>query len=417
MRRRFSPLSVYLALRSGEALCFSLIFTVDMIYQVTVVGLSPLQLVLVGTILEATVFLFEIPTGVLADLKSRRLSVVIGYALIGLGFVVEGARPAFWAVVVAQFGYGLGYTFTSGATEAWLSDEIGEQNLGEAFLRGSKVSRVAGLIALPLAVVAGSIRVQVPVVIGGAALMLLAAGLWFTMSEEGFAPTPAEERTTWQMMAKTLTGARAQVARQPTLLFLLGIGLFWGLYSEGYDRLWTKHILEDMQLGFLGGIAPVIWISVSHAVGTVVDIVATHVAQRRVDTSQPVAMGRALAFSAAGIVLGLAGFALTRSVWAALACSLFIGALRTVSGPLQSAWMNLRIDDPQVRATVLSASGQVDAIGQVAGGPLVGVIGQTSVRLALLASAGLLAPVVPLYRKMIRSDNPVVAKDAPAPAE
>ena len=55
----------------------------------TVVGLSPLQMVLVGTILEISAFVFEIPTGIVADLYSRRVSVIIGFALVGIGFSVQ----------------------------------------------------------------------------------------------------------------------------------------------------------------------------------------------------------------------------------------------------------------------------------------------------------------------------------------
>ena len=69
---------------------------------------------LVGTLLEASVFLFEVPTGVVADVYSRRLSVIIGYALIGLGFALEGIVPRFEAVLLAQVLWGVGYTFTSG---------------------------------------------------------------------------------------------------------------------------------------------------------------------------------------------------------------------------------------------------------------------------------------------------------------
>jgi DHA3 family tetracycline resistance protein-like MFS transporter len=47
----------------------------------------------VGTVLEVAVFLFEIPTGLLSDLKSRRLSVIIGFLFVGFGFLVEGLFP------------------------------------------------------------------------------------------------------------------------------------------------------------------------------------------------------------------------------------------------------------------------------------------------------------------------------------
>lgn len=115
---RMQPYTVYLILQAAGALLFSLIFTVDMVYQVTVVGLTPLQLVLMGTILEVTIFLFELPTGIIADLRGRRLSIILGYVIMGAGFVVEGSLPFLWSVALAQVLWGLGYAFTSGATEA-----------------------------------------------------------------------------------------------------------------------------------------------------------------------------------------------------------------------------------------------------------------------------------------------------------
>jgi hypothetical protein len=72
----------------------------------------------VGTTLEGCIFLFEVPTGVVADVYSRRLSIIIGFFLIGAGFIVEGSFPVFGAVLLSQVFWGIGYTFTSGATES-----------------------------------------------------------------------------------------------------------------------------------------------------------------------------------------------------------------------------------------------------------------------------------------------------------
>jgi DHA3 family tetracycline resistance protein-like MFS transporter len=66
--------------------------------------------VLVGTVLEIAVLTFEVPTGVLADTYSRRVSVITGFFLIGAGFVLEGSVPVFGAVLVAQVIWGAGYT-------------------------------------------------------------------------------------------------------------------------------------------------------------------------------------------------------------------------------------------------------------------------------------------------------------------
>ncbi len=64
---------LYLALAFCQALIFTMCFTVTSLYAVTEANLTPLQLVLVGTALEAGCFLLEVPTGVLADVYSRRL--------------------------------------------------------------------------------------------------------------------------------------------------------------------------------------------------------------------------------------------------------------------------------------------------------------------------------------------------------
>ncbi len=132
--RKLDSYPVYLFLEGATSLIFAVVFTVNMVYQVTVAELNPLQLVLVGTTLELSVFIFEVTTAVVADVSSRRLSVIIGYFLIGAGYLLEGSLPIFWTIVLAQVVWGLGYTFTSGATEAWISDEIGEAAAGKAFL-------------------------------------------------------------------------------------------------------------------------------------------------------------------------------------------------------------------------------------------------------------------------------------------
>ena len=397
-----NPFTVYLILEFGASLLFSAIFTVNMLYQVTVVELSPLQLVLVGTTLEATVFLFEIPTGVLADVRSRRLSIIIGYAVMGAGFVVEGSFPFFATVLLAQVIWGFGYTFTSGATQAWVADELGEGRAGEAYLRGAQAARVGALVAIPLSVALGSVSVATPIVVAGALMIMLAAALALIMTEEGFTPTPPEERTTWGMMLKTVRDARHMAQRQPVLLVLLAIGLFYGLYSEGFDRLWTPHLLEDYQAPWVDAVDSVVWFGAIRAVALVLSLAATEAVRRRVDTRRARPMARVLTTNAVLIVVTLAGFGLTRSFWIALALYWAIGVLRSVAEPLHTAWFNLRIDDAQVRATIFSVGGQVDAIGQIAGGPAVGAIGNASIRAALVTSALLLSPVLPLYATAIR---------------
>src|SRR5512135_2810221 len=113
--RKLDPYKLYLGLIFFNSLFFSMIFVVASFYEATVAHLTGLELVLVGTTVEVTILLFEIPTGVVADAYSRRLSVIIGYFIMGWAFIVEGLFPAFLPIVLAQILWGVGYTFTSGS--------------------------------------------------------------------------------------------------------------------------------------------------------------------------------------------------------------------------------------------------------------------------------------------------------------
>ena len=403
IRRKPSAFHVYITLELAAALLYSLIFTVDSVYHVTVARLNPLQLVLVGTILETTVFLFEIPTGVLADVKSRRWSVILGYFLVGLAFILEGSLPFFWTIALAQVVWGIGHTFTSGATQAWIADEVGEARAGEAFLRGSQGARVGALVAIPLGILLGRGNVALPVVLGGVGMAFLAIFLLLAMREEGFQPTPAQDRTSLGSMLKTMQDARQLTRRQPVVLTLLGIGFFYGLYSEGFDRLSTIHLLRGFVTPWLQAVQPVVWYGALRGVQQLAGLLLTEIIRKRVQTRQASAMARVLRSNTLGIILALAGFALTRNWGLAVVLYLCVQTLRIVNGPLQDAWLNQRIDNSQVRATVFSVSSQVDAIGQITGGPLVGGIGNAvSVRAALLTSALLLSPVLRLYSAAMR---------------
>lgn len=84
---------VYLALSAVDALFRTMISTVLAVHYVQQAGLNPLQLILVGTILEATALIGEVPTGVVADVCDRRMSVIIGHLPVGLCFMLEGFVP------------------------------------------------------------------------------------------------------------------------------------------------------------------------------------------------------------------------------------------------------------------------------------------------------------------------------------
>jgi hypothetical protein len=105
--RKFDATRLYLYLGFVTSMLFSMIFVVTSYYEVTVAGLSGLQLVLVGTTVEVTILLFEVPTGVVADAYSRRLSIIIGSSSWA-GIRYRGLFPAFILIVIRKYS-GAGY--------------------------------------------------------------------------------------------------------------------------------------------------------------------------------------------------------------------------------------------------------------------------------------------------------------------
>lgn len=398
-----NPVAIYLLLAFGQAFCFSLAFTINLIYQVTIVGLSPLQLVLVGTVLEATCFLFEIPTGVMADVYSRRLSIILGVALIGLGITLEGAIPVFAAVIAAQVIWGIGYTFTSGATEAWITDEVGEEAVGMVFLRATRMQLIGALAGTLGSVALGIFNVRVPIIAGGLGLVALAAVLFVVMPERHMHVVPSSGRATFSRLAATTRdGLRLALAR-PVVKTLILVSLVVGLASEAFDRLNTASIIERFTFPTVFGYTgPVVWFGLSGIVGILLGLVGTHALERW--NPEALARGIPARLLEGGAVLQVAavvGFALAGNLWLAFGMLWLRSVTYTVMQPVEAAWLNRNLDSAS-RATVISMTGQANAIGQVAGGPALGWVGSAfSIRTALLASAVVLTPTVALYSRLV----------------
>jgi DHA3 family tetracycline resistance protein-like MFS transporter len=412
---KLNPRFVYLFIEFSASVFFAMMFVVTSLYEATVAGLTPVQLILVGTTLEISAFLFEVPTGIVADVYSRRLSIIIGYILMGIGFLVEGFFPAFIPILLAQVIWGLGYTFTSGATQAWVTDEIGEEDANRLFLRATQVGLFASLIGMGLAMLVGAYNVALPIQAGAIGVIFIGITLMVIMPETGFHPTPREDRNTWQHMWHTFRQGLNTVRSKPRLMNIVFIGLFYGIYSEGFDRLWVKHLLDTFELPIIFGNNQVAFFAALRVAGTVLTILAVRFVEKRVDSSSPLAIGRAVLIVTGGISLAMFGFALSPLLLPSLGLYLVIDALRDVHIPLQTAWINQKLDS-RVRATVHSMFGQVDAIGQVMGGPIVAVIAALGSAVASLVTSSLLLTPALFFinRANARSAEEAEAEAVPA---
>jgi MFS transporter, DHA3 family, tetracycline resistance protein len=398
------PVRVWYLRTAGSALGDTLVWTLAPVYFVTVVGMSPLQLVLVGTFMELTIFVCEVPTGIVADLVSRKLSIVIGYLVMGAAIVFGGVVAEPWAVMVAWSVWGFGYTFTSGATDAWLADELGAENVRPVYLRGAQVGRICALVAIGGSVALGLVSLRLPVIAGGGVIFAVGVVLAFAMQEHGFVPAPrdAAESTLRAMIGTGRAGARL-VRRTPVLLLILAVSAFWGAWSEAYDRLGEAHVIRDVGLPAFAGLSFIVWFGVISAASLLLSLVVARPANRRLEHAPRETITRVLLFADLALIATVAVFGLAGAFWLALLAMLATNTVRGLVAPLFSSWVNQSITDSSVRATVFSITSQADAIGQWTGGPALGAIGNVfGIRAALVLGASLLSPAVALYARAIR---------------
>ncbi len=378
-------------------------FVVMAVYLVNELHLSPLQLVLMGTAMEAAVFLFEIPTGVVADTYSRRLSLIIGYLGMGTAWALVAVVSEPWAVIVLWAFWGISYTFTSGAYQAWITDEVGRENIGSLFLRGQRLGYIGAVVGLGLQVVLGLWSLRAGVIAGGVVTVACGIGCMFFMPETGFRRQPRSERKPVLQQLKTtaLGGARFAWAA-PIILLLISVELFMGMSSEAFDRLKEAHFLRDIGLPAAGHLDPVVWFGLFWLAGMVLGFAAMGLLIKRVERGGRRAVATWLFGFTAIEMATMFVFALTGNVWLAIAALLGVFFARDLQGPLYTTWLNEQITDSSVRATVLSISGQANAIGQAGGGPILGVIGNVwGIRAALATGAAVIAPALALYGRAI----------------
>jgi len=378
-------------------------FVVLAVYFVRVVHMSPLQLVLVGTVMEAAIFVFEVPTGAFADTFGRKLSLIVAFVIQGTAIVIVGAVPNFWVIAAAWALWGFGWTFESGTWEAWLADEIGVERLPGVLMRATRIGYASGIAGLLVGVGIALWNIQAAVIFGGVVTVAMGVACIFVMPETGWSRKPAEERLSApRELASTVSTAVRFVRAQPALLLLIGATVVAGASSEAFDRLWEAHFIRDVSLPHVGSLDPIVWFGLFGVLISVVGLVISTVVIKRFETAPSLLLARSLLWLTTVLTVALVAFGLAHSLAFALCALLVAQAARGMLTPVYMAWLNRQITDSSVRATVISIAGQADAIGQAGGGPGLGAIGNAfGLRSALVAAGLVLAPAIALYGRAV----------------
>lgn len=335
---------------------------------VTEVELSPLQLVLLGTVFEIAIFTSEIPTGVVADLYSRRLSVILSYALGGIAIVVSAFVEPYWALIVGQALIGVASTFHSGAETAWITDELGSPEAAEEIiLRRARLQIVGSVVGIGLfSLLAVITSLSTSLATAGGIFVIWSLALPFVMGEHGFTRTPGQG---WRDFMAMVTLGMAQVRRVRVLRILATVIVIGGVAKEAIDRLDIQR-LDDV--GFPSDIDEALLVGALVAIRLLLSAALLTVAQRRIrGVSVVPAMVGMLLVTAAGIA-ALAHVEL----FAIAALGMVVqGGFHGATQPLAALWTNTFATD-QARATIHSFIGQCESIGEVIGGIALGAVAE-----------------------------------------
>jgi MFS transporter, DHA3 family, tetracycline resistance protein len=326
---------------------------------------------------------------------------------MGVSWMLVGVFSQPWIVIGLWAPWGIAYTFTSGAWEAWITDEVGVEKASRLFLRGARLRYLAAAVGLGMQVAIALYSLRAGVIAGGAATVLCGLVCVFFMTEPGFRRRPREERAApfREMRVTALNGVRFAWAA-PIILLLVGVELFMGMSSEAFDRLKEAHFLRDVGLPGIGHASPVIWFASLWLVGMLFGFVGTTWLIRRFERGGRRVVTSSLFTLTVMEMAAMLVFALTGSTWLAIAAVLGVFFARDLQKPLYTIWLNAQITDSSVRATVMSISGQANAIGQAAGGPVLGVIGNVwGIGTALAAGACAIAPALGLYGRAIAHEG------------
>ncbi len=408
---RVSPKTTYVTILGAQGFARGLLFAALVSYWVVQARLNPLQLVLLGTALEGTLFLLQVPTGAFADAVGRRPATVIGYAILGAGLGLQGLTRDFGSLLVLQAISGAAWAFLIGSIEAWIAQQAGTDGLERVFMRGGQTGMAGLMVGLCMTVLVGQVDPRLPILVGGTLLIVVSALAAVLMVEDPpMCPQAATSR--WHAIVAAAATGVGRISANRTLFILVLVALALGISSEGWDRLYTAHLMRDLGLASIGSLAPVGWLALVGLAECLLGVIALQLAVPRVSRADPGVLLSALYVSRAALMVC---FALIP--WLPGALTAFLGAetVRRLAEPLIDAWI-ARETPQEVRATVLSVVGQADSLGQIVAGPLVGLLGSlASIRSALAASAGLMLPAG--FLALRASKNPVpVSLDAAPPS-
>ncbi len=406
---------IYLLLTLLTTLAASFIWGINTLFLLDA-GLSNTEAFAANAFFTVGQVIFEVPTGVVADTRGRRFSFMLGAGTLLLAtllyLVMWNIEAPFWGWAISSVLLGLGFTFFSGATEAWLVDALAATgftgNLESVFGRAQVVGGFAMLTGSVLGgVIAQLTDLGVPYIVRAGMLGVTLVVAWFFMRDLGW--TPQRGATPMRAVRNVLDGAidgglRNRPVRWLMLAapFTVGVG-FYAFYA------FQPYLLElygDPNAYSIAGLAAAIVAGAQILGGLVVPWV------RRLFARRTHVIILSTAFSVVTLILvGLTDSFVVALVLLAVWCMVL-----AIEEPMRQAFINGLIPSGQ-RATVLSFDSLMGSAGGVVIQPGLGrsadLFGYPA---SYVAAAGIQALAIPfalLARRENASSDPIRGDSEP----
>ncbi len=417
----YTPQRVIFAYLSSTCLftlATSLIWAINTIFLLQRGGLTLFEVMLVNTVYLIAQMACEVPTGVIADTIGRKASYLLSIGTIIVSTLLYVVTPILGlgiaGFMIASALIGLGFTFQTGAVDAWMVDALDAagwtQPKERVFAWGSMAAGVAMIAGSLLGGFLGQINLVIPYLVRAAVLVAAFLLVVFLVHDSGFEPRPLHvstfgDETKKIMNAGVRYGWGSRVVRP-----LMFVSLVTGVAGMFVFYSWQPYILE------LLGRPSAVWVlGVVQAVSSVAMIggnslvrVVMREGGRRRDPARVLAVVSvvaALAVAAIGAVglsqlePGLLPAGIATVLW--ISWSVLFGLM----GPVRAGFINEHIPSAQ-RATVLSLDSLFSDAGGAAGQPVLGWIStRFSIALAWVLGSAFFAAAAPLYRMAGRASR------------
>ena len=416
---------IYLLLLLLHTLAASFIWGINTLFLLDA-GLSNTEAFAANAFFTAGMVLFEVPTGVVADTRGRRMSYLLGTLTLIVStllyLLMWRLTAPFWAWALTSAFLGLGFTFFSGAVEAWLVDALAFTGylreggkLESVLARGEIVEGIAMLSgSVAGGVIAQATNLGVPYILRAVALGFTFLAAFALMHDTGF--TPSRSKHPIQEVKRVLRSSIDHGLGNPPIRWVMLSAPFTGgvmIYAFYAMQPYLLELYGDEQAYAVAGLAAAIVAGAQIAGGLLVPYL------RRIFRRRTSILLAGTAMST--LVLALIG--LVPHFWTAIALLVLWGLMFAALTPVRQAFLNGLIESED-RATVLSFDSLLSSSGAVVAQPVLGRAADVwSYPASYVCSAGIQALAIPFIwlarRERAASDSmagaPVSEAGSPSP--